>query len=83
MVISDLYNFLKFFLQERRKYDKIGWNIVYDFGECDFVVCVQILETYLNKIKDNPNSRIPWASLKYLVGEVSIVRFNPSKIHFI
>ncbi|KAG8254816.1 Dynein heavy chain 10, axonemal, partial [Homalodisca vitripennis] len=55
---------------ERRKYDKIGWNISYDFGECDFVVCVQILDTYLNKLKDTVDARIPWGSLKYLIGEV-------------
>lgn len=60
-------------LQERRKYDKIGWNISYDFGECDFMVCVQILETYLNKIKDSVDGRIPWSSLKYLVGEVRLL----------
>lgn len=65
--------FLKqYILQERRKYDKIGWNISYDFGECDFMVCVQILETYLNKIKDSVDGRIPWSSLKYLVGEVRL-----------
>ncbi|KAG8306677.1 Dynein heavy chain 10, axonemal [Homalodisca vitripennis] len=59
-----------FVVQERRKYDKIGWNISYDFGECDFVVCVQILDTYLNKLKDTVDARIPWGSLKYLIGEV-------------
>ncbi|XP_058981464.1 dynein axonemal heavy chain 10-like [Musca domestica] len=54
-------------VQERRKYDKLGWNICYDFNESDFNVCLEILQTYLNKISDD---KVPWNSLKYLIGEV-------------
>lgn len=57
-------------VQERRKYDKIGWNICYDFNESDFNVCVQILDTYLAKALKAKDTRIPWNSLKYLIGEV-------------
>lgn len=57
-------------VQERRKYDKIGWNINYDFNESDFNVCMQILDTYLTKMFEAKDSRIPWSSLKYLIGEV-------------
>ncbi|XP_030756931.1 dynein heavy chain 10, axonemal [Sitophilus oryzae] len=57
-------------VQERRKYDKIGWNICYDFNESDFNVCVQILDTYLMKAFKAKDVRIPWNSLKYLIGEV-------------
>ncbi|XP_050088792.1 dynein axonemal heavy chain 10 [Anopheles aquasalis] len=57
-------------LQERRKYGKLGWNICYDFNESDFNVCVQILDTYLAKAADARESRVPWNSLKYLIGEV-------------
>lgn len=57
-------------VQERRKYDKIGWNISYDFNESDFNVCVQILDTYLSKAVVLKDLRIPWGSLKYLIGEV-------------
>ncbi|KPJ04007.1 Dynein heavy chain 10, axonemal [Papilio xuthus] len=53
-------------VQERRKYDKIGWNISYDFSESDFVVCMQILQCYL----DRTTGAVPWATLKYLFGEV-------------
>ncbi|KPJ14719.1 Dynein heavy chain 10, axonemal [Papilio machaon] len=53
-------------VQERRKYDKIGWNISYDFSESDFVVCMQILQCYL----DRTTGVVPWATLKYLFGEV-------------
>ena len=59
-------------VQERRKYGKIGWNIAYDFNESDFRVCMTLLNTYLTKSLESPDKRIPWASLKYLIGEVSI-----------
>lgn len=50
---------------ERRKYDKLGFNISYDFNESDFNVSVEIFSTYLSR-----SERIPWNSLKYLIGEV-------------
>nr|WAW84832.1 axonemal dynein heavy chain 10 [Halisarca dujardinii] len=57
-------------VQERRKYGKIGWNIPYDFNESDYGVCMSILNTYLTKAFENGDTRIPWGSLKYLIGEV-------------
>lgn len=60
-------------VQERRKYGKIGWNIAYDFNESDFRVCQQILNTYLTKAFEQGDPKIPWASLKYLIGEVRIL----------
>eukprot|EP00048_Salpingoeca_helianthica_P012902 m.192947 g.192947 ORF g.192947 m.192947 type:complete len:4011 (+) comp15437_c5_seq118:82-12114(+) len=57
-------------VQERRKYGKIGWNISYDFNENDFRVCMSILQTYLVKAHQNNDEKLPWASLKYLIGEV-------------
>nr|XP_034835442.1 dynein heavy chain 10, axonemal [Maniola hyperantus] len=56
-------------VQERRKYDKIGWNISYDFSESDFVVCMQILQCYLDRCYA-AKGPVPWATLKYLFGEV-------------
>lgn len=56
--------------KERRKYDKLGWNICYDFNETDFLVCMEILQTYLTKAVTLKTSTIAWDSLKYLVGEV-------------
>lgn len=53
--------------QERRKYDKLGWNISYDFNDTDFEVCSEILRTYLTRCSEE---KIPWNSLKYLIGEV-------------
>ncbi|XP_030648846.1 dynein heavy chain 10, axonemal [Chanos chanos] len=57
-------------VQERRKYGKIGWNVPYDFNESDFLVCLEILDTYLTKAHSQGDAKIPWGSLKYLIGEV-------------
>ncbi|XP_033627732.1 dynein heavy chain 10, axonemal-like [Asterias rubens] len=57
-------------VQERRKYGKIGWNVPYDFNESDFRVCMDILMTYLTKTFEQGDPKIPWNSLKYLIGEV-------------
>ena len=57
-------------VQERRKYGKIGWNIAYDFNESDFRVSMQLINTYLTKAHLQGDAKIPWGSLKYLVGEV-------------
>uniref|UniRef100_A0A9L0IQP0 Dynein axonemal heavy chain 10 n=1 Tax=Equus asinus TaxID=9793 RepID=A0A9L0IQP0_EQUAS len=57
-------------VQERRKFGKIGWNVYYDFNESDFQVCMEILNTYLTKAFQQNDPRIPWGSLKYLIGEV-------------
>jgi len=53
--------------KERRKYDKLGWNIAYDFNDTDFEVCTEILRNYLSRCAED---KIPWNSLKYLIGEV-------------
>ncbi|KAJ1569988.1 Dynein heavy chain 10, axonemal, partial [Nowakowskiella sp. JEL0078] len=58
-------------VQERGKYGKIGWNVRYDFNESDFRVSLTILRTYLNKAASASNTgpKIPWTTLRYLVGE--------------
>ncbi len=56
-------------VQERGKYGKIGWNVKYDFNESDFRVSFAILKTYLNKMADSGDTKIPWSSLRYLIGE--------------
>ncbi|XP_035829687.1 dynein heavy chain 10, axonemal isoform X2 [Aplysia californica] len=70
---SSLVFTLAFFhavVQERRKYGKVGWNVSYEFNESDFRVCMQILNTYLTKAVEQGETKIPWNSLKYLIGEV-------------
>ncbi|KFP31699.1 Dynein heavy chain 10, axonemal, partial [Colius striatus] len=57
-------------VQERRKFGKVGWNIPYDFRELDFQVCMEVLNIYLTKAFQQNNDKIPWRSLKYLIGEV-------------
>ena len=57
-------------VQERRKYGRVGWNVSYDFNESDFQVCMDILRTYLSKAHLNGDAKLPWNSLKYLIGEV-------------
>ena len=59
-----------FIHQERRKYGRIGLNVAYDFNESDFNVCLDLLTTYLNKALEAKDTRLPWGSLKYLMGEV-------------
>lgn len=74
MSVSHKFLFLSFsncywcFLQERKKYGKIGWTINYNFSESDFNVCSSIIGTYLTNL--SPTSNFPWASLKYLISEV-------------
>jgi dynein heavy chain, axonemal len=55
--------------QERGKYGKIGWNVKYDFNDSDFRVSMTILRTYLNKTASTIDGKIPWTTLRYLVGE--------------
>uniref|UniRef100_A0A7S4D2X3 Dynein-1, subspecies f n=1 Tax=Eutreptiella gymnastica TaxID=73025 RepID=A0A7S4D2X3_9EUGL len=55
-------------VQERRKYGTIGWNVVYDYNETDFVASRELANTYLTKAFNN-DGPIPWASLRYLVGQ--------------
>ncbi|TPX63919.1 hypothetical protein SpCBS45565_g06282 [Spizellomyces sp. 'palustris'] len=56
-------------VQERGKYGKIGWNVKYDFNESDFRVSMTILRTYLNKTAGVKDAKIPWTTLRYLIGE--------------
>ena len=50
---------------------KVGWNVKYDFNDSDLHVCLDILKTYLNKALHNRDDRLPWSSLKCLIGEVA------------
>ncbi|ETO20102.1 hypothetical protein RFI_17117 [Reticulomyxa filosa] len=57
-------------VQVRRKYGKLGWNISYDFNESDYDTSLKLLSMYLNKSVIYGNEKIPWESLRYLIGEV-------------
>jgi len=56
-------------VQERRKYGKLGWNVPYDFNETDFRISLALVGTYLTKAFDNKDDVLPWATLRYLIGE--------------
>ena len=56
-------------IQDRRKFGKVGWNISYAFNESDFGISMALLNMYLKKAFDNKDENLPWASLKYLIGE--------------
>ena len=60
---------------------QVGWNVSYDFNESDFRVCMDILRTYLNKSHENGDAKIPWGSLKYLIGEVRCCAPIPIAAH--
>jgi len=73
-------------VQERRKYGKLGWNVAYDFNESDYDTSLKLLNMYLKKATDeqqqqqvavaannnnnNEEIKMPWDSLRYLIGEV-------------
>ncbi|XP_053977121.1 dynein axonemal heavy chain 2 [Hylaeus volcanicus] len=52
-------------LLERKKFQQLGWNVVYSFNDSDFVVSENLLQVYLDEY-----SITPWESLKYLIAGV-------------
>lgn len=51
-------------LQQRKHYGSIGWNVRYNFNECDLHLSLLQLQRYMNE-----SVRTPYAVLKYLIGE--------------
>lgn len=51
-------------LHERQHYGPVGWNVCYNFNECDLHLSLHQLQRYMNK-----SARTPYAMLKYLIGE--------------
>ncbi|KAI4493628.1 hypothetical protein M0804_001804 [Polistes exclamans] len=52
-------------LLERKKFQQLGWNVIYSFNDSDFEVSENILQVYLDEYPDTP-----WESLKYLIAGV-------------
>ncbi|XP_046821789.1 dynein axonemal heavy chain 2 [Vespa crabro] len=52
-------------LLERKKFQQLGWNVIYSFNDSDFEVSENLLQVYLDEYPDTP-----WESLKYLIAGV-------------
>jgi len=50
-------------IQERKKFNSLGWNIRYEFSEADLDTSITMLKNFL--IEDGD---IPWDALKFMTG---------------
>ena len=53
-------------LLERRKFQMLGWNVIYPFNDSDFEVSENLLSIYLDEYTETP-----WEALKYLIAGVN------------
>lgn len=53
-------------LIERKKFQQLGWNVVYSFNDADFEVSENLLTIYLDEYQQTP-----WDALKYLIAGVN------------
>lgn len=53
-------------LIERKKFQQLGWNVVYSFNDSDFEVSECLLTIYLDEYE-----KTPWDALKYLIAGVN------------
>ncbi|XP_044753245.1 dynein axonemal heavy chain 2 [Coccinella septempunctata] len=53
-------------LLERKKFQQLGWNVVYSFNDSDFEVSENLLTIYLDEYPQTP-----WDALKYLIAGVN------------
>lgn len=53
-------------LLERKKFQQLGWNVVYSFNDSDFEISESLLSIYLDEYADTP-----WDALKYLIAGVN------------
>lgn len=53
-------------LLERKKFQQLGWNVVYSFNDADFEVSEVLLLLYLNEYEETP-----FGALKYIIAGVN------------
>lgn len=53
-------------LLERKKFQQLGWNVIYSFNNSDFEVSQNLLNIYLDEYTETP-----WDALKYLIAGVN------------
>ncbi|KAF5308522.1 hypothetical protein FQR65_LT06187 [Abscondita terminalis] len=53
-------------LLERKKFQQLGWNVIYSFNDSDFEVSENLLSIYLDEYEATP-----WDALKYLIAGVN------------
>nr|XP_015838947.1 PREDICTED: dynein heavy chain 2, axonemal [Tribolium castaneum] len=53
-------------LLERKKFQQLGWNVIYSFNDSDFEVSENLLTIYLDEYENTP-----WDALKYLIAGVN------------
>ncbi|XP_008209980.1 dynein heavy chain 2, axonemal [Nasonia vitripennis] len=52
-------------LLERKKFQQLGWNVIYSFNDSDFEVSENLLQVYLDEYPETP-----WDALKYLIAGI-------------
>lgn len=53
-------------LLERKKFQQLGWNVIYSFNDSDFEVSENLLSIYLDEYPETP-----WDTLKYLIAGIN------------
>jgi len=60
---------------ERRRFKSLGWNVMYDFNDSDFIICkdilIQRLEKSTLKTGQDASKVIPWNAIEYLIAEAN------------
>lgn len=56
-------------IQERKKFGKIGWNVISDFNMSDYGISCSLIKLYLEKTHATQEEVLPWDTMRYLIGD--------------